>query len=251
MLGRYRENTDRQDNCIWTEERNEYAAIGTKRTIQRVEKRKIDKRFWPKCWRMQTTWSSGGWADGGEMCTGRTMAPTTMQTLGAARCLSLLTIVSETLTECRTGTEGGGWSEEGAAAEREIYREPPRSDGRFNDIQSVKSSGRLARQIPLEAHDPPLPRPLPSVLVGHPCTAFERCQSAFLLTYWHFDTATGPIMFKLLLPLVLQLKISGTMTTSRAQTRLSFALSVCTKCGCSLFSSFACIVFESKTESQS
>lgn len=57
MVGKYRENTDRQDNCIYTEERNEYAAIGTKRTTHRVEKRKIDKRFWPKCWRMQTTWS--------------------------------------------------------------------------------------------------------------------------------------------------------------------------------------------------
>lgn len=45
-------------------------------------------------------------ANADNMPKGLTKAPTTettMQTLGAARCLSLLTIVSETLTECQAG----------------------------------------------------------------------------------------------------------------------------------------------------
>lgn len=134
-----------------------------KRTIHRVDKRKIDKRFWPKCWRMQTTWRYKGLRKqkGNAKSLSFSLSPLSVSlSLGAARCLSLLTIVSETLTECATtmGAEAGEDSdsykperagrERERARKRESERQPARSNGCFNDIQSVKSSGRLARQIP-------------------------------------------------------------------------------------------------------
>lgn len=99
--------------------------LGQKEQLTESKSVKLTNVFGQNAGECRQHGRKGDGADGGEMCSGRTMAPTTMQTLGAARCLSLLTIVSETLTECQTGTIAGGWSEKGAAAiaERERYIE--------------------------------------------------------------------------------------------------------------------------------
>lgn len=97
---------------------------GQKRPIHRVDKRKIDKRSGPK---MHSTYtnvpagkqsrvlSGGFWTPRGQG-DNKSKETGTAAMIVALRCLSLLTIVSETLTKCPDGGQGAvgrQWSGKG------------------------------------------------------------------------------------------------------------------------------------------